>query len=90
MRGIGQPESIFWLNEGTQLTARRIRTSRSSLSCMVVTVLPAYAVLRVAGGTYKKWPDLVLGQNSLIFALKFTLAGVSVAPNPRTAGVLDE
>ena len=33
--------------------------------------------------------DLVLGQNSWIFALKLDLPNASFAPNPGTAGVFD-
>jgi hypothetical protein len=38
--------------------------------------------------TYLNRQDLVLGQKSLIFALQFAWADVSVAPNPKPQGVL--
>jgi PilZ domain-containing protein len=53
-----------------------------------VTVLPAAGIVSSIGLKYPKRQDLVLGQNSLIFALKFRLSGVSLATNPGTAGVL--
>jgi hypothetical protein len=68
-----------------------ISTGQFRLDFIGVTVLlEAQKDSPVNNLKIKRRRYLVLGQNFLIFALQFAPLGVSVSPNPETAGVFDE